>query len=449
MFNVPPMDEDAQRLYLNAMISNPELFVRVQNILKPTFFDPHLAKGVKFIMEYFQEHRVVPASSVFTAITKLPTQQEHLPRQDLEFVAEQLAQFCRFQACIDVIRKATGKDGYLEQGDLGTMVAMMKQATEIGLQTDLGIEYFADPLGRLERDEAESPVISTGWSSVDAVIGGGIGLQELIVFLAPSAGGKSVAMLNLAHNLLAQGMDGVYISLEMRDRLVARRHDQLIAGITSGLVATSHAQIAHEITKFHEASGANLYIKRMREGSTANDFLAYLRQLESTKKFRPKFVVADYLDIMEPVQRGVGENMFLKDKYVSQELRAIGFDLDCVMISGAQLAKSATTLINDGVKIDQSMVQGGSSKTNTSDLMIALCRTDAMILADEVRFEFPKHRNSSAGVKQVTLSWNKSTHRISDLGSDLRLKKASTMKLQAEAPGTRSGSLDDLKKYSG
>lgn len=438
---VPLMDEEGQRLYLNAMLSNPELFARVQNILKPTYFDPPLAKGIKFIQEYFQEYRTIPATSVFTAATKLPVQVERLPRQDLEFVANQIAEFCRFQACISVIQKATGKDGYFEKGDLGTMVAKMKEATEIGLMVDLGIDYFEDVAARLA-DEEESPLISTGWKSVDAVIGGGVGLQELVVFLAPSGGGKSIGMLNLAYNFLQQGMDGVYISFEMRDRIVANRADQIIARITSDMVNLNKAQVIHEVGKFHERSGASFWIKRMREGSTANDVLAYLRQLESTKKFRPKFAIVDYLDIMEPVQKGVDGNMFLKDKYVSQEVRAIGFDLNCIMVSGAQLEKNATELINDGKKMTQSNVQGGSSKIQTSDLGIALCQSEAMAQMNEVRFEFPKHRNSSAGMKQVTLNWNKETCRISDLGSELHLKRKST--LQSEPPGASKRTLEDL-----
>lgn len=450
--NVPLMDEDAQRLYLNAMLSNPELFARVNTLLLPSYFDSHLEKGVKFIQDYFQEYRTVPAASIFTAATKLPTDHVPLNHQDLQYVAEQVAEFCRFQACIDVIRRATGQGGYFETGDLGTMVAKMKAATEIGLMTDLGIDYFDNPLARLEASETEDPVISTGWKTVDDVIGGGVGLQELVLFLAPSGGGKSVALLNLSYNLLAQGYDVIYISLEMRDKKVARRTDQMIARIASGLINQNHAQIAHEIAKFHEKSGAAFFIKRMREGTTnANDVISYVRQLRSAKKLergtqkKLGLIVVDYIDIMQSVQKGHGDNMFLKDKYVSEEIRAIGFDEDCIMGSASQLEKGATEKINNGDKMHQGNVQGGSSKTNTSDLMIATVKTDAMHLAGEYRFEFPKARNSDAGTKQVTMGWNKDTLRIFDLGSELYLKKkGSSMTLNADVPGAPKKSLTDL-----
>lgn len=446
---VPLMDEDAQRLYLNTLLSNPELYAQVQHILRPTFFDPHLAKGVKFIQDYFQENRTIPASSIYTAATKLPTDHVPLSRTDLEFVAGQLAEFCKFQACIDVIRRATGKDGYFEKGDLGTMVAQMKAATEIGLMTDLGIDYFDDPLARLEADEEEDPVISTGWKTVDDVIGGGVGLQELIMFLAPSGGGKSVSMLNLCYNLLTQGHSGVYISLEMRDKKVARRADQIIARLASNLINPNKTQVANEIERFHEQTGASFFVKRLREGSTSADILAYLRLLEARKSFRPNpgkvlFICADYLDIMGTTQRSFGDNLFLKDKFVAEEFRAIGFDYNSIQISASQLEKHATEKINNGEKMQQNNVQGGSSKTNTSDLMIAVCQTDAMAAASEVRFDFPKARNSDTGTKQVTLTWDKKTLRISDLNAGLTFKKKPSLQLQAVTPGSRKSSLNDL-----
>jgi hypothetical protein len=118
---------------------------------------------------------------------------------------------------------------------------------------------------------------------------------------------------------------------------------------------------------------------------------------------------------MEPVRKGAGDNMFLKDKYVSEEVRAIGFDYDCIMISASQLGKHATTAIEDGRQMHQGDVQGGSSKTNTSDLMIATVKTEAMHEAGEYRFEFVKSRNSDANGKKIHMAWNKSSLKIDDL----------------------------------
>lgn len=436
------MDADAQRLFINSMVSSPELFARVNPILRPEYFDPGMQGPVKFLQQYFLEHRAVPAAQIFQAATKTTPEIFEIQRQDVQFLAEQIAGFCQASAMILVARKSPS---LIEKGDYGGLIEQFKSAAQIGLLDDLGIEYFENPEERLARQETTDKLISTGWKDVDALIGGGIGRQELITFLAPSGGGKSVNMLNLAVNLMEQGLHGAIVSIEMKDTKFALRADQMIARMASRDILPNQTKVAHEIREFHARHGARLFIKRMREGVTnANHVSAYLRELESTKAFRPDWVVVDYLDILEPARKVDGTMMFLKDKYVSEEIRGIGFDYDCIMISGSQLGKHATEKINDGQKTHQGDVQGGSSKTNTSDLMIATVKTDAMHEAGEYRFEFPKARNSDAASKTCMMRWNKDTLRVTDASvPELKLKKK-TFDLSAWQPGRAKTTLLEL-----
>lgn len=435
------MDSDAQALYMNAMLSNHALFAKVNSLIKPTYFDPQFQGGIKFMQEYFQENRIIPATSIFTASTKLPTMDVPVQKEDIDFLATQIAKFCQLQAVIDAVRKSPA---LIESRDFGTLLRQIKEASEIELVSDFGIDYFDDPLARLEAAEALDVLISTGWRDVDEVLDGGIGRQELVMILAPSGGGKSVTMLNLGYNLLSQGLNGVYISLEMADRKVALRTDQMIARIASKLVNMNKAQVAHEIQLFQERSNSQFFIKRMREGvTTPNSINAYLRELKSKKNFHPDFIICDYLDILEPDQKKGVDSMFTKDKYTSQELRALGFDYDSIIISASQLEKGATEKILEGKSMNQSHVQGGSSKTNTSDLMIAAVKTDAMHAAGEYRFEFPKARNSGASGKQVMMKWDPVSLRISDMNS-IDFKPKTGLNMASVVPGKAPASIDSL-----
>lgn len=440
------MDADSQRLFLNAMLSSPELFARVNGILRPEYFDSGMQGPVKFLQEYFQENRAVPAAQIFQAATKNTPEIFQIQRQDIQFLAEQIAGFCQASAMILVARKSPG---LIENGNYNELIEQFKLASQIGLMEDLGIEYFENIEERLERAETTDKVISTGWKDVDALIGGGVGRQELVTFLAPSGGGKSVNMLNLGVNLMEQGLHGAIISIEMKDTKFAGRADQMIARMASRDILPNKTKVAHELREFHNRHGSRLFIKRMREGVTnANHVLAYLRELESTKAFRPDWVVVDYLDILQAARKVDGANMFLKDQFVSEEVRGIGFDYDCVMISGSQLGKHATEKINDGQKTHQGDVQGGSSKTNTSDLMIATVKTDAMHEAGEYRFEFPKARNSDAASKSCLMRWNKDTLRVTDGSApELKLNKKEKMfDMGAVRPGERKLGLADLTR---
>lgn len=442
------MDLDAQHLFINSMLSKPELFSQVNHILRPSYFDPSLQKGVKFLQEFFEAQRGIPSHAVFSSTTKIPAEFVEIHKPDISFIAEQIASFCQVNAVIQAVKKSPE---LIEKSDFGSLVKMIKEASEIGLVNDFGIDYFDNPLARLEQADQDDVVIPTGWRSIDEKIGGGVGRQELVLFLAPSGGGKSLNMLNLGVNFLKQGLHGVYISLEMRDKKVATRADQMLARMTSGMVNLNRAQAADEIMKFSEKYQSKFFIKRMREGTTtANDIIAYLRQLETNMRFTPDFIIVDYLDIMASVQRVNNDNMFLKDKYVAEEVRAIGHDFNSIMISGSQLEKGATEKIQEGKTMHQGNVQGGSSKSNTSDLMIATVKTEAMHEAGEYRFEFIKARNSDATGKTVLMSFDPKTLLVSDYGAPkLELKKKSSLQMENAAPGSKSKSAADLlAKYA-
>src|SRR5574343_92495 len=403
MSTLTMIDDVAQKLYISTMRGNPALFARVQHLLKPSYFDDQFQGGVKFMLEFFQEHRGVPSAPVFQAGTKLSVDAVHLPDQDIQFVSEQIANFCQIRAVTEAVLAAPA---LIEASDFGTMVEQIKQAAMIKLHTDLGIDYFADPYARLTESEAEEILLSTGWWSVDDMIGGGLGRQELVLFTANSGGGKSVVMLNLGYNLLKQGLNGVYISLEMRGNVVVKRLYSMISRIAGKKIFLNKLEVGQAIETFRENGAGKFFIKRMREGTTtANDIIAYLRELEAVHGFKPDFVVIDYIDIMASVQKTKSDNMFTKDKLVTEEIRAIGFDFNCLVISASQLGRGAIEATRKDESMGQDMIQGGISKINTSDLVIALVKDEAMDAAGEYRFEFLKARNSNAVHKKLTMRW--------------------------------------------
>lgn len=56
---------------------------------------------------------------------------------------------------------------------------------------------------------------STGYPKLDERIDGGIGHGELFLILVGNKGGKSTFLINLATNMIEQGLNGVYVTLEL------------------------------------------------------------------------------------------------------------------------------------------------------------------------------------------------------------------------------------------
>lgn len=452
------IDGDAQRLYLSSMLGNPALFARVQHLIKPSYFDGSLQDAVSFMKSFYHDQRGVPSETVFKVRTKLDLPPAVLPAQDVQYVAEQIAAFCQIRAVTEAVLQAPA---LIANGDFGSMVNQIKLAAQVQLHSDLGVDYFENPHDRLLESEIAEVLLSTGWDTVDDLIGGGVGRQELVLFTANSGGGKSVAMLNMGYNLLKRGLNGVYISLEMRDKVVAKRLDSMISRISGKDIYTNKIRVGDSVEAAKKEGFGRFFIKRMREGSTTADhIISYLRELEAVHGFKPDFVIVDYLDLMASVQRTSGDNMFLKDKYVAEEVRAIGFDFDCLMISASQLGRGAIEATREQKSLGQDHIQGGISKINTSDLVIALVKDEAMDAAGEYRFEFLKARNSNAVNKKLMMRWDAESLRITDAGLDFvskavrpelpvkgkrsMLKSSSDLQLPGVVPGSNVDSIDQL-----
>ena len=84
--------------------------------------------------------------------------------------------------------------------------------------------------------------------------------------------------------------------------------------------------------------------------------------------------------------------------------------------NGILTHNSAIEATREQKSIGQDHIQGGISKINTSDLVIALVKDEAMEAAGEYRFEFLKARNSNAVNKKLTMAWDAESLQISDVG---------------------------------
>jgi KaiC/GvpD/RAD55 family RecA-like ATPase len=354
------MDLESQQIVLEVLFSNSDLFAICNSIIKPQYFDPMLKKSVGFTQEFFEQYHALPSPEIIKAETKLNVLLRPVEKSEHEWVANTLEAFCRQRAIEEVILSGPA---LLEAGDYGTLETNLKAAIQVGLNKDLGISYFADVEARLRDLLLNSPVISTGWKDVDEKLGGGISRQELILFAANSGIGKSMIMSNLAINLVQQGLNVVYISLELADRVVGKRFDSMVTSIGQKDILSNINKVVGLVEQFKKSNSAGeLFIKRMPESvTTANHILAYLKEFVQTYGLKPDAIVIDYLDLMASNKNVSSENIFLKDKYVAEEIRAIGFEYDCVIVTASQLGRAAA----EAEKVSQGHIQGGFSKVQT------------------------------------------------------------------------------------
>jgi len=423
------MELEKQRLVLSLIAGNRDLMALTAGILKPSYFDPSLKKTVKFMAEYFSTYKDVPKIQTIRAETGSVLEDSgKIERADVAYVATEVEKFCQDRAAVEALQQGAE---LLQKGEFGKILELFKAATAVSLQKDSGIDYFKDPEERLRKTLITEAKISTGWPELDDAIGGGLGRQELILFAANSGGGKSMTMLNLARNLLSKGLNGVYISLEMADGVVSKRLDSMISHIAQENLLKELEKV---VASINNASGTmgQFFIKRMPENRTnINHIRAYITQLEQQHGFRPDFIVVDYVDIMGTTHQISADNLFIKDKFVTEEIRSLGFDYDCIMISASQLGRDAI----DAEKLSQRHIQGGISKINTSDYTVAVKQDDLMRASGEINFEILKVRNGTGTGKRIFLGWDPISLLIKSVkakAGGLSLKRRTTPTLSTE-----------------
>jgi hypothetical protein len=107
-------------------------------------------------------------------------------------------------------------------------------------------------------------------------------------------------------------------------------------------------------------------------------------------------------------------DLFVKDKYVSEELRNLAMETGTVVVTASQLNRSAV----EEIEFDHSHISGGLSKIQTADNVIGIFTSRAMKERGRYQIQFMKTRSSSGVGQKVDLEFNVDTLRINDLGEE-------------------------------
>lgn len=402
------MELEKQKLLLNDLISDHNLFVLCNSILKPSYFDASLRKAIAFTQEYFEKYKSVPDIETIKAETGIIVTKYELSKDKIKYATDQVEEFCKRKAIEAALISSIP---LLEKEDYGKIESNIKEAISVGLIKDLGIDYFKNPEARLNETLQIAKPILTGWPELDSHIGGGLFRQELTLFMANSGVGKSIILSNLSANVLKQKLNVVYITLELAENVVSKRIDSMMTRIAQKQILSNIPKVSSELERMRDNCG-RLFIKRMRESTTnAKHIVTYLKEFQDRTSEEIDLLVVDYLDIMAPIQKIAADNLFGKDKYLSEEVRAIGFDFNCAIASASQMGRAAL----EAEEIHQGHIQGGISKVNTVDNLIPIIQTDQMRAAGEYVLSFAKTRNSDGVGKSIVLGWDPITLIVSSL----------------------------------
>ena len=410
---------DIQKVYLEMFMTDAESFVRCQGVFDPNTFDRRLQEPAKFIKTYVEEHNALPTFNMVNAATQGDLKDPgDLQENHYDWLLQDFETFSKHKALEAAILKSAD---LLESGEYGACEDLVKQAVQIGLTKDLGTDYFKDPRGRLESIKDKNGQVSTGWPALDKKLFGGFNRGELNIFAGGSGSGKSLFLANMGVNWALAGMNVMYLTFELSEALVSMRVDSMTTGIPSRDVFKNIDDVEMKVKMIGKKSGA-LQVKYMPTGKNANDIRAYMKEYEIKTGKKVDVLLIDYLDLMHPIgQKISAENLFVKDKYVSEELRNLAMELNTIFVTASQLNRAAV----EEIEFDHSMISGGISKINTADNLIGIFTSRAMRERGRYQIQLMKTRSSSGVNSKIDLEFDVDSLRISDLGEDAQDEYAS------------------------
>lgn len=426
---------DVQKLYLEMFLADAESFARAQNIFDSINFDRKLQPIAKFIKEYSEEYKVLP--EVDQVNSKFDVKLKSAKDLDPSHFSWLLDEFESFSRHKSLERAILESADLLEKGDYGPVEEKIKDAVNIGLTRDMGTDYFEDPKARLEALKNSNGQVSTGWQNIDKKLFGGFNRGELNIFAGGSGAGKSLFLQNLAVNWASAGLNCCYISFELSEMLVAMRLDAMMTNIPTRKIFPEIDNVEMKVKLVAKKAG-NLQIKYLPSGSTVLDIKTYLKELELKTKKKIDCILIDYLDLMMPKSKRVSPaDLFIKDKYVSEELRNLATEKSLLMATASQLNRASV----EEIEFDHSHIAGGLSKVQTADNVFGIFTSRAMKERGRYQLQFMKTRSSSAVGQKVDLEFNVDTLRITGLDED-----ESNYQVQKKQPSTAI--YDNLKQKS-
>jgi hypothetical protein len=189
------------------------------------------------------------------------------------------------------------------------------------------------------------------------------------------------------------------------------RVDSMLTGIPAREIFKNIDDVEMKVKMIGKKSG-QFQVKYMPSGKTANDVRAYMKEYEIKMGRKIDVLLLDYMDLIMPVSKRISaENLFVKDKYVSEELRNLAVEKNCVFVTAAQLNRGAV----EEVEFDHSHISGGLSKIQTADNVFGIFTSRAMRERGRYQIQLMKTRSSSGVGMKIDLEFNIDTLRISDL----------------------------------
>ncbi len=302
---------------------------------------------------------------------------------DTEYIKDVSLEFCRKQNLKEAMMKSVG---LLQNCSFDEISTVINNALKLGSDNNFGYDYVADFEIRFQPKHRQP--VSTGWTEIDGVCGGGLGKGELGVVIAPTGAGKSMALVHLGTEALKEEKTVIHYTLELQDTVIANRYDSCLTGYPLTDIITFKQEV-YEAIKDMEGS---LIIKEYpTKSATTNTIRSHLSRLIK-RGIKPGLVIVDYADLLKPTVVRKEKRNELESIY--EELRALATEFKFPIWTASQTNRSG---LNAEV-ITMEQISEAFSKCFVADFIFSVSRTIEDKQNNQGKIFIAKNRNGPDGI---------------------------------------------------
>jgi replicative DNA helicase len=295
---------------------------------------------------------------------------------DAQWLVDETEKFCREKAIYNAIKTSVliinGEDKKLTEGQIP---GILQDALGISFDHAIGHDYFANAQERFEFYNRKETRVQCDLELVNKITSGGIPRKTLNMFIAQPAGGKSLAMCSLAAAYLKQGLNVIYITLELAEERIAERIDANLFNVPIQDIKTlSERVFMDKVMQLKSKTHGTLKIKEYPTGSaSAANFSVLLDDLKIKEDFVPDVLFVDYLGITASsrYKNATGVNSYTYQKSVSEELRALAVERDMLLWTAVQTNRGGFNASD----FDIENISDSSGPLMTADFILGIIRT--------------------------------------------------------------------------
>lgn len=264
---------------------------------------------------------------------------------DTDWLIDETEEYCRDKAIYNAIYSSINiLEGTDKQHDKHVIPEMLDSALGVSFDSSIGMEFFDDAERRYELYTAEDNRIPFPLKALNDLSNGGLKKKSLSCILAGTNVGKSALMCYLAGEFLKQGIDVLYISMEMAEELLYERVEANLLDVsTDDLKRMSKEKYLNGINKIKGKTNGRFFAKEYPTSAAhAGHFRHLLKELKQKKKFKPQVIFVDYINICASSRYKSmnGVNSYSYVKAIAEELRGLAVEFDVPLVTATQINRS-------------------------------------------------------------------------------------------------------------